>query len=303
MGSLVHRALKLSQKNEAIMCVRKTFFLTFVIGIGVLLGSSAFASPYTQVNQGDIRMYGGTLLERHSMAEYGYGRKKPKFPPPEKRKKITARQRVLERYPQISVTGGVLFRSQNNTKLDETFGRLESGYGFQSGDRFPRNLFSATFGMRLYVMRELSLSAEYSPGSNGVMSVFNISGLYSVYQKKDISVSIGFGRTIQRLKAERDYSYRLDYDSPYGNQPVTLQKIKIDTGEQDGWLFSAILDVWGQVTGETTGLFLAINYIDAPIVRDTIHLPYHSETTEVPKLEISMSGWSISAGLTFTFQI
>jgi hypothetical protein len=286
------------------MRARKIILLTFIIGFGLLLCNSVSALPRYQLNREyAIESHDGALLEQHPVSEYGYSRKKPTFPSPEERKKITKRRRVLNRYPQISIIGGVLFRSQNNTKLDETFGRLESGYGFMSGDRFSCNLFSATFGMRLYVMRELCLAAEYSPGGNGMVHLLSIGGLYSVYQKKDISVSIGFARAMQRLQAEREYSYRLDSGSPYGSQPVTLQKIHIDTGEQDGWLFSVVLDVWGRIIGRTTGFFLAINYIDAPVVRDKIYLPYQTDMTELPKLEVSMSGWYINAGLTFTFQI
>jgi len=289
---------------DANMHRKKVICLALVMGIGLLLVGSASALPSSHVNQEpSIGARGGLLRERFPVEQYGFSRKKPKFPPPEERKKIKKRQRVLERYPQISITGGLSLISQGNAGLNETFGRLESGYGFRSGDEFSGSCFSSTFGMRLYVTRQISFSTEYAPGGNGVTNIFSVSGLYSVYQKDDISVSIGIGRTIQRLQAERDYSYRLDYDSYWGNLPVTLETIRIDTGEQNGWLVSAVLDVWGQVIGQTTGFFLAVNYIEAPTVSETIYLPYQTETVEEPKLEVSMSGWSISGGLTFTFQI
>lgn len=278
------------------MYARKIILLTFIIGFGLLLCNSVFALPRYQLNREHaIESHDGALLEQHPVSEYGYSRKKPEFPPPEERQKITERRRVLERYPQISVTGGLLIRSQRNALLNDTFGRLESGYGFRSSDGFPDGCVSAALGMRLFLTRDISLLSEYNTGGNGVISVFTVSGLYSFYRKKDIAMSIGFGRAIQRLQAERDYSYHIDHR--------TLEKIRIDTGEQDGWIFSAVLDAWGQVIGQTTGFFLALNYIDAPTVSGPAQLRAWTETVENPNIEISMSSWSISGGLSFTFQI
>jgi hypothetical protein len=168
------------------MHARTIICRTLVMGIGLLLGGSAQALPHSKAVQSrGIEARGGSLHERFAVERYGSGGTKPKFPPPEERKKIKKRQRVLERYPQISVTGGLLLWSQDNTNLNDTFGRLEAGYGFQSGDEFSGSHFSSAIGVRFYFSRQLSLWTEYDPGGNGAARVLSVSGLYSVYRKHD----------------------------------------------------------------------------------------------------------------------
>jgi hypothetical protein len=283
------------------MDARKIICRTLIMGIGFLVGGPASAFPWSQVEKGyETGAPAESARERFLVGRYESGAKKPKFPPPDERKKIKGFRRVLDSYPRISISGGYLFRFQDDSELNCSFRRFEAAYGFEGSQEYSGSRESCSIGLRLYVAQRWSLWCEYAPGGEATLSSISLSGLYSVIQTRDVSVSIGVGGVSQRLKAAREYNYSLV--PPPGYISSTLQKISIETGNQTGWLFSTVLDFWGQASGHTTGFFLALQYISAPTVSKSLRLP-HTLTEDATEMRISMTNLLFTGGLTFTFQI
>ncbi len=283
------------------MDARTMICRTLIMGMSLLVGGSASAFPWSQVEKGyETGAPAESARDRFLVGRYEAGAKKPKFPPPDERKNIKEARRVLDSYPRISIYGGYLLRFQDDLELNSSFRRFEAAYGFQGSHEYAGSRESCSIGLRLYVAQRWSLCCEYAPGGEATLSSISLSGLYSVIQTREVSVSIGIGGVSQRLQAEREYNYSLE--PPPGYTSSTLQKISIDTGNQTGWLFSTVLDFWGQASGHTTGFFLALQYISAPTVSKSLRLP-HTVTEEATEMRISMTNVLVSGGLTFTFQI
>jgi len=239
---------------------------------------------------------GGKPYEQFFTRLSEFNEEKPKFPPPDERKKIQTERRVLTRYPIISVNSGLLLRFRDYSELNASFRRFEAAYGFQSGEEFSRvpPSWSLSIGIRFFPVRRWSLWWEYGTGGKNGVSLIGLSGLYSVVYTNSVSVSIGVGGVEQRLRAERDYSCAV------GHSGGTLERISVDTGSQSGWLFTTVLDLWGQTSGHTTGLFLALKYVAAPVVSELLWFPSTQTGTET-EMRASMSGLLLSGGLTFSF--
>lgn len=283
------------------MDARKIICRTLIMGIGLLVGGSAQALPHSKAVQSrGIEARGGSLHEGFPAGQCGFNAKRPTFPPPDERRTIKGLRRVLDSYPRISIYGGYLLRFQDDLELNSSFRRFEAAYDFQGSHEYSGNRESCSIGLRLYVTERWSLCCEYAPGGEATLSSISLSGLYSVIQTREVSVSIGIGGVSQRLQAEREYNYSLE--PPPGYTSSTLQKISIDTGNQTGWLFSTVLDFWGQASGHTTGFFLALHYISAPTISKSLRLP-HTVTEEETEMRISMTNLLVSGGLTFSFQI
>jgi hypothetical protein len=293
--------LTIKSQMEAIMFKRKIICLTMVIGIGFLLVNSTQAESLSRAAQGqNVMAHGGMSREQFLVTQYASSAEKPKFPPPDERKKIKTSQRVLSSYPQISADGCFLLKFQNDSELNSSFRRFEAAYGFQGNEEYSGVREVWSLGLRLYVAQRWSLWWQYTPGGDATPRSISLSGLYSIVHANPVSFSVGIGGISQRLKAEREYSYSLE--PPPGYISATLEKISIDTGEQPGWLFTTVLDFWGQAARQTTGIFLALQYIAAPTVSKSLRFP-HTETGAETEMRVSMSNVLVSGGITFNFQI
>jgi hypothetical protein len=286
---------------EATMFQRAIMCLAMITGIGFLLVGSARAESPSKTDQGQsLWTHGGLSREQCLAKQSASSTEKPKFPPPDERKKIKTSQRVFNRYPQISVNGSFLIKFQDDSELNRSFRRFEAAYGFQGNADYSGARESWCIGLRLYVAQRWSFWWQYIPGGDATPRSIGLSGLYSPVHIKPISLSFGIGRISQRLQAEREYYYSLE--PPSGYVSSTLKKISVDSGERAGWLFTAVLDFWGQAAEQTTGCFLALQYIAMPAVSKTLRFPY-TETGAETEMRISMSNILLSGGITFNFQI
>jgi hypothetical protein len=286
---------------EATMFKRAIISPATILGIGFLLVGSAQADPPSKADQRQsLWTQGGFSREQFFVTQYASSAEKPQFPPPEERKKIKTSRRVFNTYPQISVNGSFLIKFQDNSELNRSFRRFEAAYGFQGNENYSGARESWCIGLRLYVARRWSLWWQYIAGDDATPRSIGLSALYSAVHTKPISLSFGIGRVSQRLQTEREYHCSLE--PPSGYTSSTLEKISVDTGEKAGWLLTAVLDFWGQAAGQTTGCFLALQYIATPTASKSLRFPY-TETEAETEMRISMSHFLVSGGVSFNFQI
>ena len=218
--------------------------------------------------------------------------KPPRFPPEDEIKKITKRQRAHE-YPRFSIDVGVARGHHNNTKLNESFRRVQNVYDPTITGKFEDARASYSIGVRMRVSRTLSFLWQQTkggdPGEDGITrSLLSLAALVTLSDPKHkwFLLSFGAGLATQRLRAHRDYSMPV-------SDSGSLDYIQFDSGQKAGVPLVALLEI----SGPDIGVFASAEYVLASSVACGTTYSYAHVDYPVT-LRAEMRGWWLRFGLT-----
>jgi len=221
---------------------------------------------------------------------------RPQFPPIDEVKNIKNRRGILER-TGFNVYIGFAAADRNNDDLNSSYESMESAYGINSHIKFPGSGYTVHLGLRLRMPDNVNLLWEYfyggDPSDNRYSySTASLSALYAINPAKGISLLIGPGYALQRIRASRSYYLSLSSDGTY------LERLKLDSGRQWGVPLTAFLEIRPNIDSPRFSLFVSMRYMMGPSTVADQQLPYGDQ---IASLKIDMTGTRLSAGIGLGF--
>jgi hypothetical protein len=219
---------------------------------------------------------------------------KPTFPSPDQIKKITSTREILGK-SGINVYMGYAASSRNNSDLNQSFSSMESGFGINLPKQFPGSASSFTIGLKYRIDKHSGILWEYvyggSPSDNNYrLSLVSLCATYTFLPEKFVSITLGAGGAVQRLKALRKYNHSL------GNGSY-LDKLHLNSGKQWGMPLIVLIELKPSPSNTRYSLFVSLRHILGPEVT----VEQRVGSNQVSTLTADMNSNQITTGLAVGF--